>query len=355
MGQPSYPNQSQRSIKRLLSSLTLGFAILAGAHFMADSYDVSANEFKKPAATELKKKLTPEQYQCTQENGTERPFANAYWNNHEDGIYVDVVSGEPLFSSLDKFDSGTGWPSFTQPLEKEAVKEKSDASHGMVRTEVRSNKADSHLGHVFDDGPGPTHLRFCINSAALKFIPVDQMKAQGYGRYLFPYAQKKHWEIATLAGGCFWGMEELIQQIPGVIETQVGYTGGDLKNAQYKDVKKGNTGHAETVQILFDPKKVSYEDILLKFFKMHDPTTKDQQGNDKGSQYRSSIFYNSPEQKKTAEKVIDRVNKSGAWGKPVVTQVVPAGEFWRAEEDHQKYLDKHPGGYTCHYIRKIEF
>jgi methionine-S-sulfoxide reductase len=122
-------------------------------------------------------------------------------------------------------------------------------------------------------------------------------------------------------------------------------------------VKKGNTGHAETVQILFDPKKVSYEDILLKFFKMHDPTTQDQQGNDKGSQYRSSIFYNSPEQKKSAEKVIERVEKSGAWGKGkhVVTQLVPAGEFWRAEEDHQKYLDKHPGGYTCHYLRKIEF
>lgn len=328
---------------------------------MADSFNVSAGEavsaqeYKKPSDSDLKKKLTPEQYQCTQENGTERPFANAYWNNHEDGIYVDVVSGEPLFSSLDKFDSGSGWPSFTQPLQKEAVKEKSDSTHGMVRTEVRSNKADSHLGHVFDDGPGPTHLRFCINSAALKFIPVDQMKAQGYGRYLFSFVQKKNWEIATLAGGCFWGMEELIQQIPGVVETQVGYTGGALKNAHYSDVKKGNTGHAETVQIIFDPKKVSYEDILLKFFKMHDPTTQDQQGNDKGPQYRSVIFYNSPEQKKTAEKVKERVDKSHAWGKPVVTQIVPAGEFWRAEEDHQKYLDKHPGGYTCHYIRKVEF
>jgi peptide methionine sulfoxide reductase msrA/msrB len=335
--------------------LSLIAALSLGAYEMANSTDVSSHEYKKPSAAELKKRLTPEQYQCTQENGTERPFANAYWDNKADGIYVDVVSGEALFSSLDKFDSGSGWPSFTRPLEKEAVKEKSDSSHGMTRTEVRSKSADSHLGHVFDDGPGPSGLRFCINSAALRFIPVEKLKEEGYGRYLFPFAQKKNWEIATLAGGCFWGMEKLIQEIPGVIETQVGYTGGNLKNAHYGDVKKGNTGHAETVQILFDPKKVGYEDILLKFFKMHDPTTSDRQGNDVGSQYRSVIFFNSPEQKKVAEKVKERVDKSGKWGKPVVTQIIPAGEFWRAEEDHQKYLDKHPHGYTCHFIRKIDF
>ena len=147
----------------------------------------------KPSAEELKKKLTPEQYHVTQQCGTEPPFQNEYWDNHRAGIYVDVVSGEPLFTSLDKFDSGTGWPSFTKPIAKEHVKEKSDSTLGMARTEVRSGKGDSHLGHVFDDGPTPTRQRYCINSAALRFIPVEKLKEEGYGQFLplFEKAEKK--------------------------------------------------------------------------------------------------------------------------------------------------------------------
>ena len=133
---------------------------------------------------ELRKKLTPTQYKVACEGGTEPAFHNAYWDNHEPGIYVDVISGEPLFASVDKFDSGTGWPSFTKSLKKEAVVEKSDASYGMIRTEVRSSKSDAHLGHVFNDGPAPTGMRYCINSASLKFIPVAELKAKGYGEYL---------------------------------------------------------------------------------------------------------------------------------------------------------------------------
>jgi methionine-R-sulfoxide reductase len=141
-------------------------------------------DFRKPPDAELKNQLTPEQYRVTQHEGTEAPFRNAYWDNHEPGIYVDVVSGEPLFSSLDKFESGTGWPSFTQPLEAENVTTRTDRSLFTSRTEVRSRLAESHLGHVFDDGPAPSGLRYCMNSASLRFVPLARMEAEGYGKYL---------------------------------------------------------------------------------------------------------------------------------------------------------------------------
>jgi methionine-R-sulfoxide reductase len=149
-------------------------------------------KFKKASDGDLKKKLTSEQYEVTQKSGTEPPFHNSYFDNHEDGIYVDVVSGEPLFSSLDKFDSGTGWPSFTRPIKTESVQTKADHELGMERTEVRSHLANSHLGHVFDDGPRDKGgLRYCINSASLKFIPVKELEKQGYGEYLSLFSKKK--------------------------------------------------------------------------------------------------------------------------------------------------------------------
>ena len=168
-------------------------------------------------------------------------------------------------------------------------------------------------------------------------------------------AKSKKTEIATLAGGCFWGVEELLRTYRGVISSQVGYTGGSLPGPTYEIVKTGTTGHAETVQIEFDPSQISYEEILKFFFKMHDPTTLNRQGNDIGSQYRSVIFYHSEVQKKTAQKVKELVDKSGAWKRPVVTEISPAMPFYPAEDYHQKYLKKNPGGYTCHYVRDYSF
>jgi peptide methionine sulfoxide reductase msrA/msrB len=327
--------------------------------FLLSSVLAMASDQNSSKKEDLIKKLSAEQFAVTQQCSTEPPFRNAYWNNHEPGIYVDVVDGKPLFSSTDKFDSGSGWPSFTKPIDSAVVDFKQDKSAGMIRTEVKSKNAQSHLGHVFDDGPGPDHKRYCINSASMKFIHARDLEKEGYGQFLklFPAFQKKESKMKNeeviLAGGCFWGVQDLVRKIPGVLDTKVGYSGGTFKNATYQDVKKGNTGHAESVKIVFDPKKLLFEALLDQFFTMHDPTTLNRQGNDVGHPYRSAIFFTSEHQKEVAEKVIQRWNQSKKWPNPIVTEVKPASDFYLAEEEHQDYLKKHPNGYTCHYYRKF--
>lgn len=304
-----------------------------------------------PTRSDPEDHLTSLQRHVTQEGGTEPPFQNAYWDHFREGLYVDVISGNPLFSSRDKFDAGCGWPSFTRPIQAGAVLEREDRSHGMVRTEIRSRVSGAHLGHVFEDGPGPSGLRYCINSAALKFIPAEDLAREGYGPDLTPSDSPESAEseeaLATLAGGCFWGLQELLRSLPGVLSTVVGYTGGTVPRATYEH----HEGHAEAVQIRFDPFLVSYEDLLRFFFRIHDPTTLNRQGQDIGDSYRSAIFWHNEAQRESAERIKQEVQASGKWRRSLVTEIVPAGSFWMAEDYHQDYLQKHPNGYTCHYLR----
>ena len=334
----------------------------------------------KPTDSELREKLTAIQYRVTQGDGTELAFRNEYWNHHEAGIYVDVVSGEPLFSSLDKFDSGTGWPSFTRPIEDGNLQKDTDTKLGYPRAEVRSAVADSHLGHVFEDGPLPTGLRFCINSAALRFVPVARMKELGYGAYLEPFRKAglvsagserglsvtetassartpgpgleapDGKAVAVLAGGCYWGMEDLLREVPGVEDTEVGFTGGKSDRPTYEH----HAGHAEAVRVIFDPSQVTYAELLDRFFRIHDPTTLNRQGNDRGESYRSEIFAISDEQLETARRVKAEWEASGRWKRPIVTAISRTDSFWPANESHQDYLEKYPDGYTCHFVRNFD-
>ncbi len=301
-----------------------------------------ATSFKKPSEKDLKKTLSAMQFKVTQKEGTEPPYKNEYDTNKEEGIYVDVVSGEPLFSSKDKFDSGTGWPSFFQTLVKENIVEKEDKGFFGKRTEIRSKYADSHLGHVFTDGPAPTGLRYCMNSAALRFIPKAKLKEAGYGEFEKLFTTESKNTAVVFAGGCFWCMQPPFDKLAGVLSTAPGYIGGAKETAVYEVTSNGGTGHREAIQVVYDPKIISYEKLVQVFFQNIDPYDAKGQFCDKGEQYTSAAYFANDEQKSTYEKVKNELIKSGKLKPNIATLLLEEKPFYPAEENHQSYYKKNP-------------
>jgi peptide methionine sulfoxide reductase msrA/msrB len=269
--------------------------------------------------------------------GTEPAFCGGLLKNKEEGIYLCAGCDLPLFASNTKFESGTGWPSFFQPVGHENVREKPDFAHGMVRTETLCARCDSHLGHVFNDGPKPTGMRFCMNSESLKFVATADLKKFG------ETPAKSETAEAVLAGGCFWCVEAVFEQLDGVYDVISGYAGGDKATANYEAVCSGRTAHAEAVKIIYDPGRVSFEQLLKVHFDTHDPTTLNRQGNDAGPQYRSAIFYSSEQEKQLAQAFIDDLTAAKVFDKPIVTKLEPLDKgFFPAEAYHQNYVCRNP-------------
>jgi len=308
-----------------------------GPTYSKSGYDITP--LSKAKIDSLATKLSKEDAAVILAKGTERAFCGNLLDNKKDGVYTCKLCDLPLFASDAKFNSGTGWPSFFQPFDKDHVPVHKDISHGMDRDEILCARCGGHLGHVFEDGPKPTGLRFCLNSASLTFIEQGQeMPADSK-----PIAT----QTAYFAGGCFWGVEDRFEQLPGVIDASSGYMGGKMKNPTYKAICNGDTGHAETVMVVFDPARITYTQLLEKFFKFHDPSQLNRQGPDVGDQYRSAIFTTDDEQTKAAKEFIAAQQKVDRFkSRTIVTQVTSAkdaGTFYVAEEYHQDYHAKHGG------------
>jgi peptide methionine sulfoxide reductase msrA/msrB len=278
---------------------------------------------------EWRAQLDDEAYRITRLKGTERPFSSEMCSLFEPGLYRCVCCHTLLFDAGEKFESGTGWPSFTQPVKPNAVAYHADHSHGMTRIETTCNSCGAHLGHVFPDGPPPSGLRYCINAVAL----------QKAGTTL---------ETATFGGGCFWCTEAIFRELVGVHSVTSGYSGGNTENPDYESVCSGSTGHAEVIQVQFDPNVISYRDLLEIHMATHDPTTLNRQGADQGTQYRSVILVHDNEQRNTAESLLASLQDD--FSAPIVTQIASFEAFHEAEAYHQEYFERHPSAGYCRVV-----
>ncbi len=297
---------------------------------------------------EWQTRLTPQQYRITRGKDTERAFCGGLLDNKEAGLYLCVCCNLPLFESTAKFESGTGWPSFFQPVARENIRELADRSHGMVRVEILCSRCDAHLGHVFEDGPPPSGRRYCLNSEALRFAPQDQLKtigertAKSKPADVSPASRSDRRSEIVLGGGCFWCVEAVFEQLDGVLDAVSGYAGGSPQTANYEAVCTGKTGHAEAVKIVYNPERLSLEQLLKVHFATHDPTTLNRQGADVGPQYRSVIFFASQEQKEIAQAFLEDLKDAKVFRRPLVTTLEPLNGFYPAEHKHQDFVACNP-------------
>jgi len=303
------------------------------------------------------KKLTAQEERVIVRKGTEAPFTGKYYQHFEKGVYTCRQCGAELFESSSKFRSDCGWPSFDEQIPG-AVKWQRDRDGR--RTEIICAKCSAHLGHVFvGEQLTPKDTRYCVNSISMDFIPAEQRTQKAASQAATtsqasspqsaiptPQSQGR----ALFASGCFWGTEYYMQRAPGVISTTVGFTGGHTEHPTYKQVCTGRTGHAETVEVIYDPSKTSYQKLAMLFFETHDFTQLNRQGPDIGTQYRSAIFYLDDEQKQIAEWLVERLRNKGY---NVKTEITKAGKFWPAEDYHQDYYNTTGKTPYCHVYRKI--
>ncbi|PSR12502.1 MAG: protein-methionine-S-oxide reductase [Bacteroidetes bacterium] len=273
--------------------------------------------------------LTPEQFRVTRQHGTERAYSSEMCQLFEPGKYACVCCDTLLFDGEEKFDSGTGWPSFTQPLLPNTIAYHKDRGQGMYRIETVCNTCDAHLGHVFQDGPPPSGLRYCMNAVALKKVATKERRA-------------------TFGGGCFWCTEALFQQLRGVMDVKSGYSGGAFANPTYREVASGLTGHAEVIEVTYLPEEITFEELLVIHLTTHNPTILRGQRADKGTQYRSLIFYRTPAEQQMAIAAIAEVQKS--LDEMIVTEVVPFAQFYPAEAYHQNYYAADPEKAYCQNV-----
>ncbi len=283
--------------------------------------------------------LTEEERRVILSKGTEPAFCGNLTDNKMQGVYLCRLCELPLFSSDAKFDSGTGWPSFFAPVDRDHIRYQPDNSHGFASIEILCARCGGHLGHVFEDGPRPTGLRYCLNSVSMEFVE----KGKGLPGAAAPVETK----TAYFAGGCFWSVEHALQETPGVVNVVSGFMGGKKPNPTYKGVCYEDTGHAETVMVTYDPARVAYRDLLKTFFWIHDPTQKNRQGPDVGSQYRSAVYTVDEEQAREVKAYIAEIGKEARFkGRAIVTEVRPvseAGKFYPAEAHHQDYHERNGG------------